>query len=375
MNITHVVENLNRGGLERVVIDLVRVQRAAGHRCQVVCLFEEGALAEELATLDVPVTACGKQPGFDLGTVRRARALIRGHGTEVLNTHNAMAHYYATLASLGLRLRRVNTRHSMGVTPNHRRRDWLYRGAVRLTDTVISVSRASCEAAIAQGLVPAAKSIAIPNGIPIGDFQPRSAAAHAQLSQALQIAPDTHILGTVGRLHPAKDHAMLLRAFARLLGERPRSALVIVGDGSLRTDLERQARDTGIAGQVHFLGDRSDVKQLLCGFDLFVMSSSTEGYSIALVEACAAGLPVVATAVGGNPEIVGDGVNGLVVPPADPAALADALAALLGDEARRQAMSDAARRWALANGSIDAMARRYEAVYRGQPATADGTSR
>lgn len=367
MIITHVVENLNRGGLERVVIDLIGVQQAAGHRCQVACLFERGALAAELDAIGVPVIACGKQRGFDLAAVRRLRAAIRAHGTEVLNTHNAMAHYYAAIASPGLRLRRINTRHSMGVTARHRRRDWLYRASMIGTDTVISVSRAALEAALAQHLVPAAKAVAIPNGIPIGEFRPRSDEARRRLAETLGLPAGSAVLGTVGRLHPAKDHALLLRAFAQLVTGHPQAALVVVGDGALRTDLERDAEALGIADRVRFLGDRSDVKALLCAFDLFVMSSRTEGYSIALVEACAAALPIVATAVGGNPEIVEDGRNGLIVPPGDAAALTAALVALLTDSPRRAAMGEAARHWALANGSVEAMAERYQAVYRGMP--------
>lgn len=365
MNITHVVENLNRGGLERVVIDLIAVQQAAGHRCQVVCLFERGALAAELDAHGVPVIACGKRSGFDLAAVRRMRAAIRAHGTEVLNTHNSMAHYYAAIATLGLRLRRINTRHSMGVSAHHRRRDWLYRASMLGTDAVIAVSRASCEAALAQHLVPADKAVAIPNGIPIGAFRSRSAEARQRLAESLGLPADVALLGTVGRLHPAKDHALLLRAFAQLVAGHPHTALIVVGDGALRADLEREAQSLGIAGRVRFLGDRGDVKALLCAFDLFVLSSRTEGYSIALVEACAAGLPIVATAVGGNPEIVRDGRNGRIVPPGDADALVAAIAGLLEDVPRRESMGEAARAWALANGSVEAMAERYEAVYRG----------
>jgi glycosyltransferase involved in cell wall biosynthesis len=251
------------------------------------------------------------------------------------------------------------------VTVRHRRRDWLYRASMLATDTVISVSRASCEAALAQHLVPAAKAVAIPNGIPIGDFRPRSDEARRRLAGTLGLAQDTALLGTVGRLHPAKDHALLLRAFAQLVTDHPQTALVIVGDGALRADLERDAHALGVADQVRFLGDRSDVKALLCAFDLFVMSSRTEGYSIALVEACAAALPIVATAVGGNPEIVEDGRNGRIVPPGDASALVAAIAGLLDDAPRREAMGEAARQWALANGSVEAMAERYQTVYRG----------
>ena len=104
MEIVHVVENLDRGGLERTVVDLIASQRDAGHECRVICLFKLGLLARELLASGVRVDACGKRPGLDLRALRRARALIRQSPDAVIHTHNAMAHYYAVLASLGLRV-------------------------------------------------------------------------------------------------------------------------------------------------------------------------------------------------------------------------------------------------------------------------------
>ena len=101
MKITHVVENLNRGGLERMVLELVKLQQRQGHQCQVVCVFEQGSLAHELAMLEIPVIACGKRPGLDLRALVRARRSVRAHAAEVLHTHNAVAHYQAVLATRG----------------------------------------------------------------------------------------------------------------------------------------------------------------------------------------------------------------------------------------------------------------------------------
>ncbi|WP_425517867.1 glycosyltransferase [Pseudoxanthomonas mexicana] len=118
MEIVHVVENLDRGGLERTVVDLIASQRDAGHECRVICLFKLGLLARELLASGVRVDACGKRPGLDLRALRRARALIRQSPDAVIHTHNAMAHYYAVLASLSLPVKcRINTRHGMGGAP------------------------------------------------------------------------------------------------------------------------------------------------------------------------------------------------------------------------------------------------------------------
>ena len=128
MDIVHFVENLERGGLERTVIDLIAAQREAGHRCSVICLFQEGMLAAELRGQGVTIQACGKRHGPDMRALLKARRFIAGTPGALLHTHNSMAHYYAVLASLGLPVAQiVNTRHSMGGRKGTTRQDWLYR--------------------------------------------------------------------------------------------------------------------------------------------------------------------------------------------------------------------------------------------------------
>ena len=176
----------------------------------------------------------------------------------------------------------------------------------------------------------------------------------------------TRLVGTVGRLNPVKDQSTLLRAFSRVHGGMADTALVLVGDGTLREALEAEAVALGIADAVRFLGDRGDVDVLLPGFDVFVLSSRSEGYSMALLEACAAGLPIIATDVGGNREIVRDGVNGRVVAAGSEVVLAEAIASLLRDGDAAAAMGQAGRDWALREASVAAMMQRYDALYAGR---------
>jgi glycosyltransferase involved in cell wall biosynthesis len=368
VNITHFVENLNRGGLERMVMDLALTQQAQGHRVQVVCLFERGALADELEHAHLPVRACGKRGGLDLRALHAARRWIARHRTEVLHTHNAVAHYQAVLACVGLGVRQVvNTRHGMGHPGRPGRREWLFRRAMPGTDAVAAVCGAARNDAVTRGLVPARKACVVPNGIAVDRFDVASDQMHERLARLINVPPGTRILGTVGRLNWAKDHATLLRAFRRVRARRPDTALVIVGDGELREALKTCAFDEGIAGAVHFLGDRSDVRELLQGMDLFVLSSITEGYSMALLEACATGLPIIATDVGGNGEIVVNERTGSVVPPADPAALSTAILDLLHASQRAAGLGRAAREWVERHGSLETMAARYGRLYFGHP--------
>lgn len=363
--VTHFVENLERGGLERTVVDLARTQAARGQRCQVVCLFGRGVLAGELDAAGVPVFACGKRRGFDPRALARARRRIVAHGSDVLHTHNATAHYHAVLATLGLGLRAINTRHGMGALDAASRRERLYRLSLRRTDAVATVCEAARRELEHAGWPHAARLVAVPNGIDVERFAPRDERARERLAGTLGLPPHTRVIGTVGRLNPVKDHAALLQAFARLRDAMPDTALVLVGDGALRGELAALAAAPELAGRVHLLGDRSDVANLLRAFDLFVLSSRSEGYSIALLEACASGLPIVATEVGGNAEIVHAGENGLLVPPGDPAVLADALRVLLADPARARSMGQAGLEWVRREGSLAAMAARYAQLYEG----------
>lgn len=363
MKISHVVENLERGGLERMVIDLALAQRAAGHEVRVACLFQRGALAGELEAQGIAVAACGKRTGLDLRALARLRRWLRAGRGGVLHTHNATAHYHAVLAACGLRFARVlNTRHGMGLPASRGVR--LYRWSLVRTDVVATVCQAARATAVANGLRPAGGVVAMPNGIRVAAFAPASADAHRALAALLGFAPGARMAGIVGRLNAVKDHAGLLQAFARVSAVLPDAALVVVGDGPLRAELEALAARLGIAPRVRFLGDRSDVHRLLPGLDAFVLSSRSEGYSMALLEASAAGLPIVATDVGGNGEIVAHGRTGLLVPAGDPAALAGALQAVLADPAAARAMGQAGREWALREATLEAMAARYERLYR-----------
>ena len=366
MDIVHFVENLERGGLERTVIDLIAAQREAGHRCAVICLFQAGMLAPELREQGVMVHVCGKRSGPDMQALLKARRFMADVPGAVLHTHNSMAHYYAVLASFGLPVARIiNTRHSMGGRKGTTRQEWLYRRSMRATDHVVAVCEAERKRLQANGVHPRCELSTIPNGISLERFVPATAERRRALAESLGWQPDSRVIGTVGRLQPVKDQARLIRAFDRVRSEVPGAVLVIIGDGSLRPELEQLVEELGLGKRVRFLGDRSDVPQLLAGMELFALSSLSEGYSVALIEACAAALPIVATDVGGNHEIVRDGVNGKLVPAGDTSALANALLGMLADADGTQAMGKAGRDWALSEASFRTMSGRYQRLYAG----------
>ena len=364
MRIVHLVENLNLGGAERVVVDLVSEQVRRGDQCSVICLFERGALAKELEQIGVMVHALDKPSGPSPATALQLRRLLRESRAQVLHTHNAMAHYYGVFSSVGLRLRRVNTRHGMGTLLGNRRQQWLYRLAMAITDKACFVCAAAQQRFIQDGLVSAAKAVTVYNGIDTARY--RQGGKPGSLRTLLGVGGDTRILVSVGRLNPAKNHPLLISAFIRLAESNPDLHLAIIGDGAGMGLLQELRQCSAMADRIHRPGARSDVPALLADATAFVLSSQTEGFSLSLLEAGAAGVPIVATDVGGNGEIIADQVRGRLVVADDADALAAAIRDLLESPQRARQYVAALSDWVERHCTLAAMAQAYALVYAGK---------
>ncbi|MFN3712169.1 MAG: glycosyltransferase [Alcanivoracaceae bacterium] len=360
MRINHLVENLNVGGAERVVIDLVLEQHRRGHDLRVICLFEPGTLASELEEAGISVLPLNKTSGPSLALLIRLRRLLRDDATQVLHTHNAMAHYYGVAASIALDVVRINTRHGMGTLLANRRQRLLYRLSMGFTDAACFVCDAAREQFIADGRVPPARARVVHNGIPESLLQPHPAGA---LRSLLSLPENARIIITVGRLNPAKNHPLLVRAFLTLAEQQPDLHLVIIGDGAGMATLQQLRAGSDVPARIHLAGARRDVADLLVDADLFVLSSITEGFSIALLEAAAAGIPVIATDVGGNREIVVDGESGRLVPSANDAALVESMGAMLASPERAAIMAKRLHQWVHSHATVASMADAYERLY------------
>jgi glycosyltransferase involved in cell wall biosynthesis len=254
----------------------------------------------------------------------------------------------------------VNTRHGAGAARNDLR-ERFYRASLFATARVVAVSEHARNHFIDERWVAADRICVIPNGIRVENFR---GPAQESVRVELGLGPNHHVVGIVGRLNWAKDHEFLLRAWAQVQREDAAARLLVIGDGELRAKLDASAARLGVASTIMWLSDRSDVPRLLHGLDVLALSSRTEGYSIALLEGAAAGVPMVATDVGGNREIVADGVTGVVVPHGDEVALSRALLDLLNDPPRRARYGAAAAAWAAQAAGIDTMQRRYADLYR-----------
>ena len=355
--VLQVVWSLEVGGMERVVVHLLKGLPTQGFAAEVVTLGGAGGLAEDLGP-GVKHWEMRKAPGLDLGLARRLARLTRATGADILHAHNTVSQLYAVLAALFTKRPVVATLHgaNYGGSARHRR---LRRILAARCAATACVSQDALAAARDLDHIPASRLHLVYNGIDVGEMTAAQAQREAD-RQALGLGEKDQAVISVGRLSQEKDYATLLRALAELQGPR----LFLVGHGPSRPELEALAAQLGLGERVVFLGERGDVPRLLAACDLFALSSLTEGISMALLEAMAGGLAVVATAVGGTPELVAPGENGLLVPPADPTALAQAMGELLADPHRRQAYGQAGAQHVAARFSLEAMATAYAELYR-----------
>jgi glycosyltransferase involved in cell wall biosynthesis len=331
MRIVQFVNNLDMGGLERMVLDLAQCQVAEGHETAIYCLTHPGRLAAEAESSGIKVHSFGKAAGASPGTAWRIARQLRIDRPDVLHSHNHLVHHYGVAAGLlaGVPVL-VNTRHGserlMGSSqtgsfvttdPVDRRSDLIYRATLPFVDCVVLISEATRRFYVQHRGVPASKARVILNGAHLEKFL---------LSPAHPGAASPRIrFGTAARLVPVKDHFTLLRAFASVVREIPHAELAIAGDGVLREELETFTRKLNLTDRVTYTGALPDTPKFLSELDIFVLSSLSEGMPISLLEAMAAGLPIVSTRAGGVDEVAIEGQNAFFAEPADVEGLAHAM--------------------------------------------------
>ncbi len=279
---------------------------------------------------------------------------------QIIHTNSYVPGNYARLAAALLRVP-VIIDHWHGFTRFNRKRRCICRWLGRVTDLSLTVSRGVRDYLIAQCALDPAKLRVVPNGVDLARLRPRR--PRTEVRRELGLASEPRVVGLVARLdHWGKGHKEFFTALSTLKDRYPIEALII-GGGRREGEMRQLAAEMGLAGRVYFLGPRDDVPDLLAALDIFVLPSHSEGVSLALLEAMAAGLPVIATAVGGLPEVVTDGENGLLIPPQDPEALAQALARLLADPDLAKKLGESARRHVVANFSLERLGREINEIY------------
>ena len=332
VRVAFVLHMMQVAGAEVLVAETIR---RLGPRIEpvVLCLDAVGQLGEQMKAEGVPVIAYGRRSGRDLGLARRMARDLRTRRIEIVHAHQYGPFFYGALAA---RLRfpkpkvifTEHGRHYPDVVSGTRR--WFNRLVLsRLVDRVNAVCEFSARSLANNDGFGRCQIDVIANGIDPQKYSPPQNLAEARITLGLD--PCRKYVACVARFHPVKDHQTLIRAFSLVAAERADVDLLLVGDGILRKSHEALVDSLGLTSRVRFLGVRNDVADILQVIDVFAMTSLSEAASITVLEAMASAKPVVVTAVGGNPEIVRDGVDGLLVPRADYKATAAALLRILGD--------------------------------------------
>jgi glycosyltransferase involved in cell wall biosynthesis len=355
IRVTTMVDSLLAGGAERVAVEVACGLDRARFEPHVLVTRGDGPLRDLLDAAGVPVTILGRDDALDLVPWRQAhRHLVRN--ADLLHSHKFGSNAWGALLSRTARVPLVVHEHNFSEVASRSRRFIDRRWIASRAGRVLCVSDSVADVERACG-VPERLIEVVPNGVHLNAAWPRGA-SRAELG----IEGRSFTVGIVGRLRPEKAHEVLLEAIGELARSGRDVRLCIVGDGPRRADLQLLAGKLGIASRVSWAGERRDAATLASAFDVAVVCSHWEGLPLAALEAMAAGVPLVATAVGGLPDLLRDDA-GTLVKPADPSALSDAIRRLLDDPSARDRIASAGRERVAELYGFDGMVRRIQDTY------------
>ena len=363
IHVLHVIDGLNVGGAEISLRDLVQGLLQGGRYRVSVCYSTPGPLVAEMAALGPPMVRLPRLARVDPLLLLRMCQAIRRDPPHIVHTHLFKSDFHGRVAArlCGVPVV-VSTLQNCDGWADNPLLGRIYGFTARFADRLIAVSNEVRDFAMTHTRVAPDKLRVIPNSVALQRFVDQEEAGRA-LRREFGIAEGAPLLGIIARLAPQKDHLTLLEAAVRIRSALPEARFLIVGDGPLRKTLVTRACELGLDQAVIFCGLRNDIPAAMAALDLLVLSSRWEGLPVALVEGMAAARPVVATAVGGVPDVVLHGSTGLLVPPGDPAALAHACIQVLTDPDLRARLGHAGRARAEAHFSLDAMVRQTSQLY------------
>jgi glycosyltransferase involved in cell wall biosynthesis len=355
---------MGMGGADSQLLSAAQELRRRGHEIFIISMTPLGPMGLEARKVGLFTESLQMRRGIPdpRGLLRLAR-FVRSWRPDVVHSHmvhaNLLARAVRFLAPVPAL---VSTIHN--INEGGRARMAAYRLTNGLVDHMTIVSEAAANRFVEDRIVPERLLRVIPNGVNIDHYRNVPPEIRESLRRLLGLT-GSFVWLAVGRFETAKDYPNMLRAFARVRERRPEAHLLLVGRGSLQAETEVLVRELGFAESVRFLGVRSDIPEVMSAADGYVLSSAWEGMPMVLLEAAAAGLPTVATRVGGNHEVVRDGETGFLVPPSDDAALAEAMLKLMAlPVSERRAMGDAGHHHVRSHYGLGRVAERWEELYR-----------
>jgi len=359
-HILHVTYDMNIGGTEQVIRNLVEGLDKTRFKSSILCIDGTiGPWGQSLQEKGYTHYCLKRQPGFDRALIRDIRNILREADIDIVHCHQYTPYTYGWFASLFTGKPVIFTEHGRfypDVSSTKRR---LINPLLQLrTAAITAISAATKQALVQFENLSADRIEVIYNGIADSVTAPSAA-----LKDSLGIADGEVVLGTISRLDPIKNQAMMLKAFKRAIAQAPNLRLLIVGDGPLRAELEYLTRDLGISDRVIYTGFQPEPKKYLAIMDVFLLPSLSEGTSMTLLEAMSFGIPSIATAVGGTPEIIQNQETGLLIENEDESGLVEAIIELAGSEERRKKYGSNARRQYETRFTLESMTAQYEKLY------------
>ncbi|QDT03406.1 Glycogen synthase [Rubripirellula lacrimiformis] len=353
IRVAHITFGLDVGGLEKLLVQFAKHADPNRYQLTVASLGQIGPIGEQLRSMDIPVVCMHRAEGFHPSLVGQLYRFFRKIRADVVHSHDPRPLIYAAPAARLARVRSiVHTQHGrvFGTSP---RQQWLVRQASRMVHHFVGVSHDISDMAIDLGVNPKTVSV-IQNGIGGDAFE----SDHPRRSH-----DERPYVVCVARLSPEKGISTLIQAAEIMVAEHPDVQIIIAGEGPCRRELQSQIDSLGLNDTVRLIGETAQVAELLHRARAFVLPSNSEGVSLTLLEAMFAGVPIVATNVGGTPEVIQNGSNGLLVPAKDPQTMAHAMMELWNDSRLCDNLITEGYRVASTRFGIDQMLRQYEAFY------------
>lgn len=350
------------GGIETLILAMCKGMQNNEFNLNVCSFKDSNILRNEFEQMNVPFYFIQKKEGLDIKLIFKLRKLYKVLDIDLVHTHNAAQWFYGILAGIGLsRPVIIHTQHSV-LRIEERKLLYVLRLLANRTSEIVCVAKYVADYMSKEGKINDRKVEVIYNGIDVNKF--KFCFDERIKKNSLGIPGEFKVVGNIARLAPIKNHKSLLEAFKIVLQQRPNTILLIAGGGVLLDELKHYSQELEIAKSVFFLGDRRDIPELLKVMDIFVLSSLSEGLSMTLLEAMSAALPIVATKVGGNSEVIEDNKTGLLVPSKSPERLAKAIIWLLDNREIAMAMGQEGQRIAMERFSIEKMITEYQNLYR-----------
>jgi len=362
MRVLQVIPNFGLGGAERLVVNLLEVIDKEKFEVAACSLYPKAntLFGHQLEKSGIQIYYLGKHKGLDLRMIPRLYRLFRVFKPDVVHTHLSVLRYALIPLILCRIPARFHTLHNIAQKEVDALGKIVHYLAFHLGGVIpVSISQ---EVARTVKKLYKVRTLIIYNGIPTRHF--KSAEETRSIWRKKEGIKNSEVVFLhIGRFSPQKNHRLLIEAFAQAMMKRSDLKLLLVGDGELRPDIKKIVKEKQLEQNIHFLGLRQDISELLSACDIFILSSDWEGVPMTILESMAAGKPVIATAVGGVPELVEDSITGLLVPPQDIQALSKAMVKLANDSSLREEMGKEGRKRALERFDINLIARQYEELY------------